>query len=595
MKYIFIILLGLITFQVNAQTTKIIGSTTTAGGDLEGTYPNPRIKQNIINRANLTQGLRDSLTRFRHDTTIYHSIDGNLSLTNKIDTLGKYNRVYVVVLGETGFTQGVIMPFASDTIRNTEFNITYIAEDSTSYCQIAAFDGYALFYFSGVLQDGGIVVRSLTHGKTATLKPIFRGGIWLWLSSVSRDIYSDAYYSGSGGSGITALTGDGTATGPGSAVFTISPNAVTTGKILDGTVSLADHASNSVNSSKIVDASVALADMASNSVDNTKIVDYSITGTDLNYLTLRAGDATNPLMRWTNGTVLTTPVNGTWEWDANKLNFTIGGVRKRIGVFTDAAPTGGQLMIGNGTDFTLANLTAGYAQTVTNGSGSITVNPDTTKVIPFIPNAEISNGTRNGYYWNRTSGNFGHQFYRQGYRIFNNSTGAASSAATGLSVSKSGYGASVSLSMTTLAPSIDFSAYTSGFGGAGSLNVATRGTSVRGFITEIGTNVPSGASFQIDGTTSLEYITDNAVTTALLPEVISIASTALAGANQVAPGYRLTVVLDTGGSVTFDAAGSDVIYVHNTAGFAGTYVNAGTNPRMVELVAIAVGTWMIKP
>jgi len=69
MKYILIFLLGLITYQVSAQT-KIIGSTTTAGGDLQGTYPNPTIKSNIVNRANLTPTLRDSLLRFRKDTSI---------------------------------------------------------------------------------------------------------------------------------------------------------------------------------------------------------------------------------------------------------------------------------------------------------------------------------------------------------------------------------------------------------------------------------------------------------------------------------------------------------------------------------------------
>lgn len=69
MRILFIFLLGLITFQVNAQT-KIIGATTTAGGDLQGTYPNPTIKSNIINRANLTASLRDSLSRIREDTSI---------------------------------------------------------------------------------------------------------------------------------------------------------------------------------------------------------------------------------------------------------------------------------------------------------------------------------------------------------------------------------------------------------------------------------------------------------------------------------------------------------------------------------------------
>jgi len=68
MRLLFILLLALITLQVNAQ--KIIGSTTTAGGDLQGQYPNPTVKSNIINRANLTPTLRDSLLRFRKDTSI---------------------------------------------------------------------------------------------------------------------------------------------------------------------------------------------------------------------------------------------------------------------------------------------------------------------------------------------------------------------------------------------------------------------------------------------------------------------------------------------------------------------------------------------
>ncbi len=44
---------------------------------------------------------------------------------------------------------------------------------------------------------------------------------------------------GTGGSGITALTGDVTATGPGSAAASIASNAVTTAKILNANVTLA--------------------------------------------------------------------------------------------------------------------------------------------------------------------------------------------------------------------------------------------------------------------------------------------------------------------------------------------------------------------
>ena len=75
----------------------------------------------------------------------------------------------------------------------------------------------------------------------------------------------------SSASAIVALTGDVTASGPGSAAATIANNAITSAKIADGTVTGTDLAS----------ATVALANMANNSVDASKIVDGSITGADI--------------------------------------------------------------------------------------------------------------------------------------------------------------------------------------------------------------------------------------------------------------------------------------------------------------------------
>jgi len=43
------------------------------------------------------------------------------------------------------------------------------------------------------------------------------------------------------------------------------------------------------------------------------------------------------------------------------------------GTGLSSAPINGQLLIGNGSGYTLANITAGSGISVTNGSGSITI------------------------------------------------------------------------------------------------------------------------------------------------------------------------------------------------------------------------------
>lgn len=64
---------------------------------------------------------------------------------------------------------------------------------------------------------------------------------------------------------------------------------------------------------------------------------------------------------------------GTYYRDASNINAgTLAVVHGGTGV--TAAPTNGQLLIGNGTGYTLAGLTAGTGISVTNAAGSITVN-----------------------------------------------------------------------------------------------------------------------------------------------------------------------------------------------------------------------------
>ena len=69
----------------------------------------------------------------------------------------------------------------------------------------------------------------------------------------------------------------------------------------------------------------------------------------------------------TLATVITGSANLTSQV-SGVLPIANGGTNK------SAAPTNGQLLIGNGTDYTLANITAGSNVTVTNSAGGITIN-----------------------------------------------------------------------------------------------------------------------------------------------------------------------------------------------------------------------------
>lgn len=90
---------------------------------------------------------------------------------------------------------------------------------------------------------------------------------------------------------------------------------------------------------------------------------------------LRGASATITTLTGTSANITT--LIGT-NFSATSLTLTNALGRAQGGTGLSSAPTNGQLLIGNGTGYTLATLTAGSGITVTNASGSITITNSST-------------------------------------------------------------------------------------------------------------------------------------------------------------------------------------------------------------------------
>lgn len=94
------------------------------------------------------------------------------------------------------------------------------------------------------------------------------------------------------------------------------------------------------------------------------------------YLTIAAGtaSASSSPLKLTRGPLLTTAEQGAWGYGLNgRLFFSPSTTWKNIPVSDTAAAANGKILIGNGTDYTVSNITAGDNITITNGSGTIEI------------------------------------------------------------------------------------------------------------------------------------------------------------------------------------------------------------------------------
>lgn len=100
------------------------------------------------------------------------------------------------------------------------------------------------------------------------------------------------------------------------------------------------------------------------------------TGDSMNgMLTLAAGTSTLSPLRIPAGALVTTAVSGNLESNGTNLFWTNNSAaRQKIAMYPEAStPANGQLLIGNGTGFNVANLTAGSGVTITNSAGGISI------------------------------------------------------------------------------------------------------------------------------------------------------------------------------------------------------------------------------
>lgn len=85
------------------------------------------------------------------------------------------------------------------------------------------------------------------------------------------------------------------------------------------------------------------------------------------------------------------------NWSATSLTLTNALKIAQGGTGQASTPTNGQLLIGNGTGFTLATLTAGSGMTITNNAGSITLAAGGLPPVTVTASTSISAAAGNHY------------------------------------------------------------------------------------------------------------------------------------------------------------------------------------------------------
>lgn len=148
--------------------------------------------------------------------------------------------------------------------------VTNLNADRTDGIDLGSISGVGKIILSG---SGSLTeFPSTASDNSKLLMSTGTGSAPFWFGSSSNT----SFIIGGGGNGWSQGSFSGDFTVNSSCVATIGTGAITSGKILDGTIAAGDLASNSVTTAKIADANVTLAKMAASSVDSAAIVNGTI-------------------------------------------------------------------------------------------------------------------------------------------------------------------------------------------------------------------------------------------------------------------------------------------------------------------------------
>ncbi|MBL4652664.1 MAG: hypothetical protein JKY53_07335 [Flavobacteriales bacterium] len=169
----------------------------------------------------------------------------------------------------------------------------------------------------------------------------------------------------------------------------IDTGAVTTSEILDETILAEDIGTGSVETSEILDETILAEDIGTGSVETSEILNETILAEDI-------GTGSVETSEILDGTILNEDIaNGTID-----LTTKVTGVLPVADGGTGLDGSGvlaGQILIGNGTGFTLDSLTAGTGINITNTAGGITISSGVTGVnsvtAPNVSPGSISAGS----------------------------------------------------------------------------------------------------------------------------------------------------------------------------------------------------------